>query len=94
MLPMRSLSRISASHSFAWPPAAVAFIGLECLVALQAFLAYQDHFFTASQMRQRGVAYGLPFIWHFGMWGDFLVISALAAYLIGRYRVRWRLRWS
>jgi hypothetical protein len=76
--------------SFAWPPAAVAFVFLEFLVVLQACLAYQDRFFNVSQMQERGIDRGLPFIWHFGMWGDFLVISVLAAYLIARYFARWR----
>jgi hypothetical protein len=68
---------------FALLPAVIAFICLEGLVALQAFLAYQDHFFTVAQMRGRGISQGLPFISHFGMWGDFFVISPLAAYVIG-----------
>ncbi len=76
--------------SFAWLPGAVAFIFFEFLVGLQAFLAYQDRFFSVSQMQQRGADRGLPFIWHFGMWGDFLVISGLAAYLIARYLTQWR----
>jgi len=77
---------------FAWLPAVVAFICLECLVGLQAYLAYRDRFFTVAQMRERGIDQGLPFIWHFGMWGDFLVVSLLAAYVIGRCSVRWQLR--
>ena len=41
---------------FAWLPVVVAFICLECLVALQAFLAYQNRFFTVAQMRERGIS--------------------------------------
>lgn len=55
--------------SFAWGPAIAAFICLEGLVALQAYFAYEDHFFTVAQMQERGVNQGLPFFWHFGMWG-------------------------
>jgi hypothetical protein len=80
-------------NPFAWLATVAAFISLESLVVFQAFAAYQDHFFTVAQMRQRSVGQGLPFIWHFGMWGDFFVISPLAAYVIGRYFVRWRLHW-
>jgi hypothetical protein len=80
-------------NPFARALAVAAFIFLEGLVVFQAFSAYQDHFFTVAQMRGRGVGQGLPFIWHFGMWGDFLVISPLVAYVIGRYFVRWQLRW-
>jgi hypothetical protein len=71
----------------------VVLVFLECLVLLQAYLAYQDHFLTVTQMRAAGVMEGLPFLWHFGMWGDFLVISALAAYITGAYLARWRVRW-
>jgi hypothetical protein len=77
--------------SFASAPAIIALIFLECLVASQALLAYQDHFLTVSQMREQGINQGLPFLWHFGMWSDLFIISTLAAYLIGRYSSCWRL---
>ena len=91
-MPTRAVTGNSTPPSFSWPAAASAFICLECVVALQAFFAYQDHFFTVAQMRERGIGQGLPFVWHFGMWGDLLIISPLAAYVIGRYfdRRRWR----
>jgi hypothetical protein len=72
--------------------AVVAFIFLECLVVVQAFLAHGDHFLTVSQMRQRGIDYGLPFAWHFAMWSDLTLVSPLAAYLIGRFYRGWSLR--
>jgi hypothetical protein len=40
-------------------------------------------------MQQHGVDQGLPFVWHFGMWGDLLIVSGLAAFVIGRYSPRW-----
>lgn len=91
-------SAISAGNkseraSFAWGPAIVALICLEVLVALQAFFAYEDRFFSVAQMQGRGINQGLPFFWHFGMWGDFFVISPLAAFLVGRYITRWWRRW-
>src|SRR5260221_1833844 len=82
----------SIKSTFAWTPAIIAFAILECLAAVQALLAYQDHFFTVAQMRSRGISQGLPFVWHFAMWGDSLVISPLAAYVIGQYHRRWSLR--
>jgi hypothetical protein len=82
----------SAQSSFAWAPAIVAFVFLESLVAVQALLAYRDHFLTVAQMRHQSIAQGLPFIWHFGMWGDALVVSGLAAYVVGRYLHQWRAR--
>ena len=89
-MPIRT-DRNNSTSSFAASPAIIAFILLECVVLLQAFLAYQDHFLTVAQMRERGISQGLPFIWHFGMWGDFLIISPLAAYVIGLHSDRWRL---
>jgi hypothetical protein len=88
----KSYDNHSKENAFAWTPAIIAFIFLECLVATQALLVYQDHFLTVAQMRGRGISQGLPFVWHFAMWGDFLVISPLAAYVIGQYHRRWSLR--
>lgn len=65
------------------------FMLLEALVLGQAFLAYQDQFFTLEQMQRRGVVEGLPFAWHFAMWSDLAIVSPLAAYLVGRFRTRW-----
>jgi hypothetical protein len=67
------------------------FIFIEALVALQTWLAYQDHFLTVSKMQGRGVNFGLPFAYHFGMWGDIFIVSPLVAYVTGRYSSRWRL---
>jgi len=71
--------------------ALIVFALLECLVFLQAFLAYQDRFLTVSQMRQGGIDQGLPFLWHFAMWSDLVIISPLATYLVGQYYRRWSL---
>jgi hypothetical protein len=67
----------------------VTFAVLECLVLAQLVLAYEDQFFTVAQMRQRGFDQGLPFAWHFAMWGDLFVISPLAAYLVDRFHDQW-----
>jgi hypothetical protein len=83
----------STENSAALAVAIIAFVSLESLVAAQAISAYLDHFFTVSQMRHRGIEHGLPFVWHFAMWGDFLLVSPLAAYLVARFFHRWRLRW-
>ena len=72
----------------------ITFFLFESLVALQGWLAYRDHFLTVSQMQTNGVNSGLPFIYHFGMWGDLFIISPLAAYIVGRFLKSWRsLRW-
>src|SRR5262249_2743674 len=73
-----------------WGAGTIVFLILECLVIAQAYLAYQDHFFTEIQMQARGVAQGLPFRWHFAMWTDFIFISPVAAYLTWRYFPGWR----
>lgn len=79
------------AKSFARVPAILTFIVLEGLVIFQAVSAYQDHFATVAQMQGRGIAHGLPFVWHFAMWGDAFLISPLAAYLVGRFSAGWRL---
>lgn len=80
-------------HSFSLTASILAFVSFESLVAAQAFLAYHDHLLTVAQMQQQGIAQGLPFSWHFGMWSDFLLISPLAAYLIGRFFAFWQWHW-
>src|SRR4051812_12850106 len=62
---------------------------LECLVLAQLLFAYQDSFLTVAQMRARGFNQGLPFAWHFAMWGDLFVISPLTAYLVDRFHPQW-----
>jgi hypothetical protein len=76
-------------NSFIFLPAIIVFVFLESLVVIQALLAWKDHIFTLSQMRQAGINQGLPFVWHFAMWGDLIIISGLAAYIIGRYSFTW-----
>jgi hypothetical protein len=68
------------------------FFLFEALVVAQGWLAYHDQFLTVTQMRASGVNSGLPFLYHFGMWGD-LVISLLAAFIVGRFLKSWRPRW-
>jgi hypothetical protein len=67
----------------------VALVFLEALVLAQALFAYQEGFLIASQMLQKGVKSGLPFLWHFGMWGDILLISPLSALIVAYYSKQW-----
>lgn len=83
----------SASKALSLRAALAVFVLLEALIALQAWLAYRDQFLTVSQMQGRGVNLGLPFAWHFGMWGDLFIVSPLAAYVTGRFSSTWRPRW-
>jgi hypothetical protein len=66
---------------------------LQGLIALQLYLAHQDSFLTLSQMLKRGIPQGLPLLWHFGIWGDAVAISGLAAFAIGRFSSKWNV-WS
>ena len=73
-------------------PSLVTLIALESLVGIEAWLACRDRFLTATQMTGRGISHGLPFIWHFGMWGDIIVISPLAAIVVGIFWSDWSTR--
>lgn len=64
-------------------------VGMQMLVLLQLVLAHRDGFFTAAQMRSRGVPRGLPIAWHFGIWGDGMVISGLVAMIISECWLQW-----
>jgi hypothetical protein len=68
----------------------IVFITLEFLVLVQGVLAYRNHFLTVYQMEHNNI-HGLPFLWHFGMWGDFFIISPSVAYLVRHYFHQWRL---
>lgn len=85
------IQRERSQDSFALMHACIAFASLEILVVLQGLLAYHDSFLTVSQMVAAGTKEGLPFLWHLAMWGDLLLISPLAAYIIGRTISRWHL---
>jgi hypothetical protein len=67
----------------------VVFLILEALVVVQVILADRDSFLTVSEMCRRGIVQGLPFVWHFGMWGDVLVVSPLVATVVARYSQGW-----
>jgi hypothetical protein len=86
---MTDLGSSSIPRPFNSAAAIIVFVCLECLVVVQAWIAWQDHFLTVSQMDQIGVHKGLPFIWHFAMWGDLLMVSGLAAYVVGRLSFDW-----
>ena len=73
-------------------PAVVTLLTLESLVGFEALLAYRDRFLTAAQMTSKGVNHGLPFVWHFGTWGDIIIISPLVAVAIGMFWTDWPIR--
>jgi len=84
-----SSSNDAAQELFASAVSIISFVCLECLVIVQALLAWQNQILTVSQMRQSGFNQGLPFVWHFAMWGDLLIVSGLAAYVIGLHSFGW-----
>lgn len=73
-------------------PAFATLLALESLVGFEALLAYRDRFLTAAQMTSKGVNHGLPFVWHFGIWGDIIIISPLVAVSIGMFWTDWPVR--
>lgn len=73
-------------------PGIIFFVVLEALVVIQAFLANRDNFLTVYQMHNRGIEQGLPFVWHFGMWGDFFFVSAASAIIVHLYGAEWTAR--
>lgn len=83
------MAQLSAKSSSA-PLCLAILLALESLVAIQAWLSSRDHFLTATQMQEHGVAAGLPFIWHFGMLGDVIIISPLLAYITAVCFRQWR----
>ena len=68
------------------------YVILQALIVGQVIAAWNDRMFTVTQMQSRGLAKGLPLVWHFGIWSDLLVISALLALLVGRYGAAWNRR--
>ena len=66
------------------------FVLLQGLVVAQVALAWTDGFLTVPDMQARGYPAGLPLIWHFGVWGDLLLISPLVSFIVGRYSAQWR----
>lgn len=61
---------------------------LEGMVVSQAWCAWRSGILTPRQMLT-WTREGLPFIAHGGMWGDMLIISPLAAYMIAMHSERW-----
>jgi hypothetical protein len=66
------------------------FLTMELLIVAQAVTAYFNHFLTAEQIITHHSPFGLPFLWHFGMWGDFFVVSPLTATIVVRFSNQWR----
>jgi len=81
-----------ARMKFSWR----AFAALFCLgtlaVLLQAIFAYNDSFLTVAQMQAKGFAKGLPLLYHGGIWGDFVFLTPLLAYLFAKYNGQWNER--
>lgn len=63
---------------------------MELLIVAQATAAYFDNFLTVGQMVAYHQPFGLPFLWHLGMWGDFFVVSPLCAMIVARFSNQWR----
>jgi hypothetical protein len=68
----------------------ITLVGMEYLVFWQAALANGNEMLTVWQMREyRGIMFGLPFLWHGGMWGDVFIISPVVAWIVGEFWTTW-----
>jgi hypothetical protein len=76
--------------NFSWN----AFVTLFCfgtlMVILQGIFAYNDNFFTVTQMRAKGFEKGVPLLYHLGIWGDFLILTPLMSYIVAKYGDQWQ----
>ena len=66
----------------------MAIFGL-VMVGAQVLCANNDSFLTVQQMQARGFKNGLPLMWHAGIWGDFVILTPLLAYIVARYADQW-----
>jgi len=57
-------------------------------VLLQGMFAYRDDFFTPTDVLFRQT-YGLPFLYHGGMWSDVFLFAPLMAYIIDTHGGTW-----
>lgn len=64
------------------------------IVAAEAKLAANGGMLTVAQMKRSHPDHkiGLPFSWHFGMWGDVLLITPAAAWIVSAYGAQWELQ--
>ncbi len=63
------------------------------LVVLQGVFAYQDGYFSETQMREvHGITNGWAFMQHGGMWADVFIISPMVAYVVSNYQIGY-FRW-
>ncbi|HEX8994164.1 MAG TPA: hypothetical protein VF803_02830 [Candidatus Paceibacterota bacterium] len=61
---------------------------IEALVLLGAWFAYCNDMLTARQMLWHQ-KHGLPYLWHFGMVGDALIMAPLCGYIAAQYGGDW-----
>jgi hypothetical protein len=64
-------------------------------VLLQAYEAWQDEFLTPVQISANGIASGLPFIAHGGMWSDLTLFAGIMATIMTVYARQWTIgQWA
>lgn len=68
----------------------MTYLLLQSLVVAQAYCAHRDKMLTPAEMHERGITKGIPFLWHLGMLGDFILISTLAGIIVAKYSAGWR----
>ncbi|MBX4209281.1 hypothetical protein KW799_01090 [Candidatus Parcubacteria bacterium] len=62
-------------------------------VALGLITAWfcKDSFATWGQMLARGFSYGIPWLYHFGMWGDATIMTFIIVKVTSRFWLVWKL---
>jgi hypothetical protein len=68
------------------------YVGFVLPVILQGYESWRSGFLTPAQMLASGVATGLPFLAHTGMWSDVTLFAALMASIIALYAHQWKRR--
>src|SRR3989344_5532980 len=62
----------------------------EGMIALQGWFAWKGWMWSPRDLqRQMNKGVGLPFLGHGGMWGDFIIISPLIAFILATYGDEW-----
>ncbi len=72
---------------------AIWFVLLEVAIIAQGVCAWKTKFFTRNQGKKYGTASEkfLPFVEHGGMYGDFIIVSPMIAWIIVSFATLWHL---
>lgn len=60
------------------------------LILGEALFAWKDSFLTVEQMRNRGLANGIPLLAHGGILGDAIILTPMLSWLVYKYSDQWK----